>query len=338
MTVNIIGPHGAGINETYTRPDDTASGVGYDSWFKDCVGGVAGTGTKIPAVWLNKVIAQLREAIRGMGVAENELDDQMLLKAITAADRPIINLGAAGLGLYAGLNVYGQHPVRKLAAGANITVTQLAGGEVEIAAAAPGGAASFGNIGSGEIVYKGLNGSTHEFKRIKSGGGCTVDTDSDAVRITVAGSGGTTLPAGSRVLVGDGQITLGSNVAVYGAATPFTGTHTPANSGNDLFIDGVIDIKQTLGANSNLYLDVLVDVSTDGGSTFTSISTTKRVSVQDNPLYGDTFAGYCQAVIIGKATTAGSPVQIRCRVETGANASSVLAGSRIRVMEYKTVA
>jgi|GEM_PF-6592609 len=79
---NIIGPHGTGINETTTRPTDTASGSPVDTWFQPCINGDPNTGTKIPAVWLNKVTALLRRAIRGMSVPEDELDDDMLLKAI----------------------------------------------------------------------------------------------------------------------------------------------------------------------------------------------------------------------------------------------------------------
>ena len=88
---NIIGPHGTGINETTTRPTDTASGNPVDTWFQPCINGDPNTGTKIPAVWLNKVTALLRRAIRGMSVPENELDDDMLLKAIRQTMPLLVN-------------------------------------------------------------------------------------------------------------------------------------------------------------------------------------------------------------------------------------------------------
>jgi len=90
---NIYGPHGPGINETTTRPPQTDSESSADSWFGPCVDNDPNTGTKISYRWLNFITANLRRAIRGMGVAENEVDDDMLLKAIQAAQS---NLSLAG--------------------------------------------------------------------------------------------------------------------------------------------------------------------------------------------------------------------------------------------------
>lgn len=91
--VNIVGPFGTGINETTERPTDVASGLSLDTWFKDCVPGVRGSGTIPTHIWLNKVTALLRRAIRGMGVSEDELDDDMLLKALLAAQLEFENVG-----------------------------------------------------------------------------------------------------------------------------------------------------------------------------------------------------------------------------------------------------
>ena len=85
---NILGPFGAGIRETTTRPASAVSGSGTDSWFAPCTTGDDTTGTYVAADWLNKVTAQLRRGIRGMGVTESETDDDMLLKAIKAAGFP----------------------------------------------------------------------------------------------------------------------------------------------------------------------------------------------------------------------------------------------------------
>jgi hypothetical protein len=85
MPLNILGPGGPNVNASAVRDPHVATGVGDDLWFKACVDGDPTTGTKIQAQWLNMVMAQLREAIRGMGVPEDEIDDLMLLKAIQAA-------------------------------------------------------------------------------------------------------------------------------------------------------------------------------------------------------------------------------------------------------------
>ena len=73
MPVNIFGPHGPGINETTERPPQTASGSSVDTWFAPCVNGDPNSGTKVPARWLNFIVANLRRAVRGMGVPEQEV-------------------------------------------------------------------------------------------------------------------------------------------------------------------------------------------------------------------------------------------------------------------------
>ena len=98
-TKNIFGPFGAGINETVSRPTDQDSESATDTWFQDCVNGIAGTGTKIPANWLNKISAVLRRATRGMGVPDEPTDDDLLLKAIQKAARGVESLGATGAGI-----------------------------------------------------------------------------------------------------------------------------------------------------------------------------------------------------------------------------------------------
>jgi hypothetical protein len=121
---NIVGPFGTGVNETTTRPDDPDSGSSVDTWFQPCVGGEAGTGTKVPAVWLNKVTALFRRAIRGMGIPDDSQDDDMLLKAIQKAVRGIKSIGVAGaidiqVGVDSGDNTF---KIRKIR-GVGITFT-----------------------------------------------------------------------------------------------------------------------------------------------------------------------------------------------------------------------
>lgn len=80
MTANIIGPGQSGDQSTSSRPDKITTGLGVWQWFRDCTSEAAQDGTRIRADFLNKVIAQLRYAIQGMGVTEAEGDDTMLLQ------------------------------------------------------------------------------------------------------------------------------------------------------------------------------------------------------------------------------------------------------------------
>lgn len=126
--VNIFGPDGRETTfATTTRPPDEVSGVAADTWFKDCSGPGAKDGTKIRSAWLNKMLANIRHAIRGMGVPENELDDLMLLKAIQAADKGIVSAGG-GVPVYGGLNEESTtHILKSLTAGAGISLQEDAG-------------------------------------------------------------------------------------------------------------------------------------------------------------------------------------------------------------------
>lgn len=78
--VDLFGPDGSPRAVT-TRPSEPTSGP-TDTWFQDCVGGVAGTGTPFPARWANRLKAQLAILVRACGVAENHADDAMVARAI----------------------------------------------------------------------------------------------------------------------------------------------------------------------------------------------------------------------------------------------------------------
>lgn len=88
MSKDLIGPAAFGAaNPAVQRPPanpGNVDGAG-DTWFLDCSSATARDGTQIKAGFLNFMLAQLRRAIRGMGVTENNTDDDMLLKAIQAA-------------------------------------------------------------------------------------------------------------------------------------------------------------------------------------------------------------------------------------------------------------
>lgn len=102
MPLDIIGPGSNTPNVTTSRPPNDATFGAQDTWFKDCTSPDAQDGTKIKASILNRMIAQLRRAIRGMGIDEDNADDDMLLKAIKKAGSTstIINQFAAFLPIF----------------------------------------------------------------------------------------------------------------------------------------------------------------------------------------------------------------------------------------------
>ncbi|CAM5764357.1 hypothetical protein [Bosea minatitlanensis] len=81
---DLLGP--ASLRAATVRPSDARLIGPGDTWFLDCSSPSAEDGTVVPAAWLNAMMAQLRRAIRGRGVAEltpsDPLYDDMLLKAI----------------------------------------------------------------------------------------------------------------------------------------------------------------------------------------------------------------------------------------------------------------
>lgn len=88
MPLDLLGPANA-TNFTTVRPADTRVFGADDTYFKDCTPG-ARDGTAVQAGYLNGVLMQLRRAIRGMAITENNADDDMLLKAIQAAAAGLI--------------------------------------------------------------------------------------------------------------------------------------------------------------------------------------------------------------------------------------------------------
>lgn len=78
--VNIFGPGLTNDQSTSTRPTQVSTGLGVDQWFKDCSSEAAKDGTRFRAQFFNFIIANFRRAVRGLGVAESEVDDDLLLK------------------------------------------------------------------------------------------------------------------------------------------------------------------------------------------------------------------------------------------------------------------
>lgn len=94
-----LGP--ASINATTVRPADDRTFGPDDTWFKDCTSPALQDGTQIRASWLNGITAQLRRAIRGLGITDRTLVDptfdDMLLDAIRAGSADAVTYTQAYL-------------------------------------------------------------------------------------------------------------------------------------------------------------------------------------------------------------------------------------------------
>jgi hypothetical protein len=101
MSLDLLGPANS-PNAVTVRPADTRVFGGNDTFFEDCSAPGAGDGTKVQAGFLNGLLQQVRRAIRGMGVTENNGDDDMLLKAIKASASAI----AASSGYFGNRQTY----------------------------------------------------------------------------------------------------------------------------------------------------------------------------------------------------------------------------------------
>jgi hypothetical protein len=93
MSIDLLGI--ATTNSVTDRPADDRTLGGVDTWYKNCSGPGQQDGTQLNAHWFNKVMAQLRRAIRGMGITEDNSDDDMLLKAIKAGGSQAIAAASA---------------------------------------------------------------------------------------------------------------------------------------------------------------------------------------------------------------------------------------------------
>ena len=80
---NIFGPgHHPNTNETAIRPTPVATNHETDRWFAQCNENDPNSGTNIDALFLNALIAELRQAVRTAGAQESELSEVMLAEAM----------------------------------------------------------------------------------------------------------------------------------------------------------------------------------------------------------------------------------------------------------------
>lgn len=80
---NIYGPD-PDKGGTTVRPGRTTSDHPYDLWFKNCTDPSDTNNTVITADFLNFIIANFRNAVRGLSVPENESDDDLMYKMFQA--------------------------------------------------------------------------------------------------------------------------------------------------------------------------------------------------------------------------------------------------------------
>lgn len=108
MALDILGPANA-PNSVTSRPTETRIFGAADTFFKPCSTPGSLDGTAVQAVFLNGLLQQVRRAIRGMGVTENNSDDDMLLKALQASVSGLVSEAAllANMPVHAGLGSTG---------------------------------------------------------------------------------------------------------------------------------------------------------------------------------------------------------------------------------------
>lgn len=199
MALNIFGPYGAGINPSTSRPADTGDAGAADTFFQPCSSPSARDGTVVSYRWLNKFLATMRRATRGMGVADDPASDDLLLEAIRRG-ATLRNVGT-GVDLYRGQDSAKAHLISRLIAGSNLTITAVEGpaGEfgVRLAVTAlPGGGDGnpLVNVGDGADVYKGLNvSSQEEIRGVKGIGPVASVVNGDNIEIGVSGAAYTLL-------------------------------------------------------------------------------------------------------------------------------------------------
>ncbi|MET3892769.1 hypothetical protein ABIE41_003845 [Bosea sp. OAE506] len=102
--VNLWGPSAfGGANAAATRPDFTPlNGAGdADDFAKDCSSPAAFDGTEWRAALLNALIVNMRSVVRASGVADDNLDDALLMRAIRSSGSIYIQAGGTANALTA---------------------------------------------------------------------------------------------------------------------------------------------------------------------------------------------------------------------------------------------
>lgn len=86
--MSAFGPYGA--NYTTTRPANDAEPTTSDTWFKNCTNASAKDGTVPTASFMNVLVANLRELVRGAGITLDNTNDNMVLQAVQALFNAVV--------------------------------------------------------------------------------------------------------------------------------------------------------------------------------------------------------------------------------------------------------
>jgi hypothetical protein len=78
--MDLFGPDGV-TRASATRPAEPSNPAAADAYFADCIGGAPGTGTPIPAHWLNRMTMSMRRLVRLSRLAD-AYDDDLAAKAV----------------------------------------------------------------------------------------------------------------------------------------------------------------------------------------------------------------------------------------------------------------
>lgn len=94
--VDLLGYADAGCSPTLTTTTDVTAPVAGDSWSEDCIGGVAGAGTPWDSKFMNRLLQQVRVALRMSGVPLSNSYDNMLSWAMQSGYVNWLSAGFTG--------------------------------------------------------------------------------------------------------------------------------------------------------------------------------------------------------------------------------------------------
>lgn len=271
---NIFGPFGSGINPVTTRPVDTGDPGSPDTFFGPCSSPTTRDGTVVSYRWLNKMLATLRRATRGMAVPDDPASDDLLLEAIKrGATLKNVGTQSGALDVYAGQDGSKHHMIRRIVPGSNVQLALVEGptGEhvLRISVTAPGSGPTgntIANVGDGADIYKGTNGTTEELRGIKAASGSPISSQAsgDNIELGLAGVAWTLLMRAAGTTGQMDDQTVGS----------LTAEASPANE-DVLLLAKAADSalrKVTVAAVRNIaqtYLTGMVDVYHGSSSVYT---------------------------------------------------------------------
>lgn len=242
--VDLFGPDSV-VRAVSVRPPEPDLPLATDTFFGDCVAGVAGTGTPIPAHWLNRITANLRNILRRSSLADTNLDDDALTKSIRSQkmNYPAVSGSANAIALtptfaFPDLAALVGVPLRFKVATTNTSTVTL-------------------NVSSlGAVALKRMDGNQLLAGELRAGAIVEAVYDGTDFRLVNFAGGETTIP---RYYIGTWSQSLSN-----GVQTLITGyTQEDANLGDATFASGLL----TVGAQSaGLWIGIFSAISPTAGT------------------------------------------------------------------------